>query len=213
MDHLDGAAEALRGTFPGCEDAPLAMTLLRLLAEGRRVTTAALAGAAGRPQEAVVRQLARWPNVERDGELAVVGFSGLTLGETAHSFEVGGRRLHTWCAWDTLFLPALLDASARVRSTCPVTGTGVELVVSPECVERAEPEPLYLSFPPVTATDIADITGSFCCQVHFLAGSDAARAWRGAHPDGEVLDLTAAFALGCAAVAPFAAASGGKECC
>jgi alkylmercury lyase len=213
MHDLDRAAEALRGTFPGCEDAPLAMMLLRLLAEGRPVTTAALAGAAGRAQDEVVRQLARWPNVERDGDPAVVGFSGLTLRETAHSFEAGGRRLHTWCAWDTLFLPALLDTSARVRSTCPVTRTGVELVVSPDCVEQAEPEQLYLSFPPVTATDIADITRSFCCHVHFLAGTDAGRAWRRAHPDGEVLDLTAAFSLGCTAVAPFAAASAGKQCC
>ena len=36
-------------------------------------------------------------------------FSGLTLTSTTHSFEVRGQQLHTWCAWDTLFLPALLN--------------------------------------------------------------------------------------------------------
>ncbi|MCQ4438245.1 organomercurial lyase, partial [Clostridioides difficile] len=38
----------------------------------------------------------------------VVGY-GLTLRETPHTFEVDGRRLYTWCAFDTLFFPALID--------------------------------------------------------------------------------------------------------
>ncbi|WP_455153162.1 organomercurial lyase [Cupriavidus basilensis] len=33
---------------------------------------------------------------------SLVGY-GLTLRETRHAFEVDGRRLYTWCAFDTLF--------------------------------------------------------------------------------------------------------------
>ena len=204
-------AEALRGTFPGCEDVPLAATLLRLITAGKPVTTAALAGAAARTPEDVATQLAKWPNIERDDDGAIVGFSGLTLRPTAHAFEIAGRRLHTWCAWDTLFLPALLGAAAHVRSTCPVTGTVVELVVAPDGIEHAEPEALHVSFPPLAATDTANITDSFCCHVHFLAGDDAARTWHDAHPKGEVLHVQAAFALGCRTVAPLTA-TGAAEC-
>ena len=207
------AADALRGTFPGCEDAPLALALVRLLAAGLPVTAEMLSEATERTTAEVAAQLKRWPNVECDGEGAIVGFSGLTLRPTAHAFEVDGRALHTWCAWDTLFLPAMLGTTARVRSTCPVTRSEVELDVGPDGVEHAEPARLYVSFPPPAATDTADITGSFCCHVHFLAGDDAARTWQDAHSDGEVLDFEAAFALGCGAVAPLTAPGAGRECC
>jgi alkylmercury lyase len=203
-------AAALRDTFPGCDDAPLASTLVRLLAHGLPVTDAMLAAAVGRSQDDVAAQLARWPNIERDAEDAVTGFSGLTLRATGHSFEVKERRLHAWCAWDTLFLPGMLGATAHVRSVCPVTGRPVELVVAPERVERADPADLYVSFPPAATTATAKITASFCCHVHFLAGADAARAWQDAHPDGDVLDLAAAFELGCDATAPLTASTAGR---
>jgi alkylmercury lyase len=170
-------AAALRETFPACEDAPLALALVRLLARGKPVTDAALAAASERAIDDVATQLARWPNLERDADAAVIGFSGLTLRPTGHSFQVDGRHLHTWCAWDTLFLPRLLDATARVRSTCPVTGRRVELVVAPDGVDQAGPPGIHASFPPLASTSCADITGTFCCHVQFLASADAARAW------------------------------------
>ena len=191
------ADEVLRTLLAGCGDAPLASMLLGLLARGRPVTTAALADALARAPEDVARRLRGWPNIERNADDAVIGFSGLTLRPTDHSFYVEGQRLHTWCAWDALFLPALLGSTARVRSTCPVTGAGVELVVAPDAIELAQPQDLYISFPSAATTDAADLTGSFCCHVHFLAGADAARSWQDAHPEGAVLDLAAAFDGGC----------------
>jgi alkylmercury lyase len=198
-------ADALRDTFPACEDAPLALTLLRLLARGEPVSDAVLAAAGERTIDDVSAQLARWPNIERDGDDAVIGFSGLTLRPTAHCFEVAGRPLHTWCAWDTLFLPSMLGTSAYVRSTCPVSGRAVELVVAPDGIEHADPARIHVSFPPLANTNTADITGTFCRHVHFLAGDDAARTWQQTHPEGHVLDLTAAFDLGCRTTAPLTA--------
>jgi alkylmercury lyase len=195
----------IRDTFPACDDAPLALTLVRLLARGEPVTDAMLAAAAERAPDDVAAHLARWPNVERDDHDAVIGFSGLTLRPTAHTFQVDGRLLHTWCAWDTLFLPRMLGATAHIRSTCPVSGRTVELVVAPDGVEHADPPGIHVSFPPPANTNTADITGTFCCHVHFLAGADAARTWQETHPDGQVLDLTAAFDLGCRSTAPLTA--------
>src|SRR3954452_21359527 len=171
-DGFGAFARALQSTFPARNDAPLARTLLRLLSEGRPVTAAALAQTADRTEGEVVARLSGWPNVERDQMGHIVAFSGLTLRPTAHEFSVGTRQLHTWCAWDTLFLPALLRETAESRSTCPVTGSVVELVVAPDGVTSARPADLYVSFPPLAATDTADITGSFCCHVFFLAGAD-----------------------------------------
>jgi alkylmercury lyase len=206
-------AGALRDTFPACEDAPLALALVRLLARGAPVTDGVLAAAARREIDDVAAQLARWPNVERDAADAVIGFSGLTLRPTAHSFQIDGRQLHTWCAWDTLFLPRMLSATAHVSSTCAVSGRRVELVIAPDGVEHADPGGIYVSFPPLASTNTADITGTFCCHVRFLVGADAAHTWLQTHPDGHVLDLAAAFELGCRTTAPLTAASTAQESC
>ena len=73
---LDVVAAALEGTFPTRNEAPLAITLLRLLAEGTPVSTLALAHRSDRTADEVERRLAAWPNVERDGHGRVVAFSG-----------------------------------------------------------------------------------------------------------------------------------------
>jgi alkylmercury lyase len=213
MSRIGPTADTLRDTFPACEDAPLASMLVRLLARGKPVTDGRLAVACDRPVAEVSTQLMRWPNVERDADGAVIAFSGLTLRPTVHSLQVDGRLLHAWCAWDTLFLPRMLGATAHVRSVCPVTGRAVELVVAPGHVEQAEPPGIHVSFPPVDTTDTADITGTFCGHVHFLAGADAAEAWQETHPGSHVLDLAAAFELGCRTTAPLMAPSTATECC
>jgi alkylmercury lyase len=188
-DALDTLAESLAGTFPGCEDAPLATALLRELAAGEPVVVSTLGDQAG-------TVLARWPNVDYDDDGRVVAFSGLSIGPTAHRFTVGGRLLYTWCAWDTLFLPAMLGQSADVESTCPISRHEVRLTVEPDGVRQFDPQPLWVSFPPVATTSTADITGTFCCHVHFLATPAAAEQWINRHPDGTVLDIDDAYELG-----------------
>ena len=61
--------------------------------------------------------------------------------------------------------------------------------------ERA-PDSLRVSFPPRGAASTADITGSFCCHVHFLAGPSAGERWRADHQAAMVLTLDEAFELG-----------------
>ena len=206
-------ADALRHTFPACEDAPLALALVRLLARGQPVTDAMLAAAAALEIDTVAAQLARWPNIERDADDAVIGFSGLTLRPTEHRFQVEQQQLHTWCAWDTLFLPRMLGATAHVRSTCAVSGRRVELVVAPDGLVRADAPEIHVSFPPLASTNTADITGTFCSHVRFLVGADAAHTWLQTYPDGHVLDLAAAFELGCRTTAPLTASRTTQTSC
>ena len=186
---LDPLAESLARTLPACDDAPLALAVLHELANGEPV----VASTFGERAEAV---LAGWPNVNYDEDGRVIAFSGLSLTPTAHRFTVGGRQLYTWCAWDTLFLPAMLGRPADVESTCPVTGSHVRLTVDPNGIRQLDPQPLWVSFPPAATTSTADITGTFCCHVHFLATTAAAEHWLGRHPEGTVLDLDEAFELG-----------------
>ena len=193
---LEALAGLLAGTFPGSDDAPLARALLRELACGEPVSDAALAASSGRTEHDVTQTLARWPNVRRDERRRVEAFGGLSLPPTEHGFEVGGRRLYTWCAWDTLFLPALLDEQAEVESTCPMTATDVRLTVGPQRVLTSQPEDIWVSFPPPARTATANIIESFCCHVHFLASEEVAARWVNGHEGTVALDLDDAFELG-----------------
>jgi alkylmercury lyase len=193
---LHALADTLEGTFPCCDDAPLALALIGELARGDPVAVARLAQAVDRDEPDLAAVLDRWPNVHRDDHGRIVAFAGLSLTPTRHAFDVAGRRLYTWCAWDTLFLPALIGREARVRSHCPVTGTEVRLSVGPAGVDEAEPARLLVSFPaPKTAVN-ADITASFCRHVHFLAGREAAETWLAGNQGGLVLSLDDAVELG-----------------
>jgi alkylmercury lyase len=172
--HPTTNADSVIEALAGCDDPPLALALLHALARGDPLTDSQLATITDRDQAQVTDALARWPNVQRDQQERVIAFSGLSLRPTAHLVALGERDLFTWCAWDTLFLPALLDQPASVRSRCPATGAEVRLIVEPERIRYRRPETLFVSFPPAAAVSASDVTGSFCCHVHFLAGPNAA---------------------------------------
>jgi alkylmercury lyase len=86
--------------------------LLRLLAHGEPVTIGRLAAAAGQPADNVRRTVRGWPDTEHDQQARIVGY-GLSLRPTPHQFTVDGKKLYTWCALDTLFVPAVIGRPAE----------------------------------------------------------------------------------------------------
>jgi alkylmercury lyase len=69
-------------------------------------------------------------------------------------------------------------------------------------VRESDPHSLRVSFPRPGAATTDDITGSFCCHVHFLAGPGAAERWLADHDGAVVLTLDEAFELGRLATRP-----------
>jgi alkylmercury lyase len=54
--------------------------------------------------------------------------------------------LYAWCAFDTLFLPELLGATAEVESQCPTTGEQISLSVTRTEVSNLHPAATILSY-------------------------------------------------------------------
>src|SRR5438105_13506518 len=107
--------------------------LVQLLVQGRPVAPELLASRLHRELEEVRSILQAHPELEYDAQGNLVG-SGLTLVPTAHQFRVEQRTLFAWCAFDTLTYPVELHLSAQVTSRCPVTGSSIQLTVTPEQV-------------------------------------------------------------------------------
>src|SRR5216683_2271298 len=108
------------------------LPLWRLLAEGKPVRLPQLASSSHRSLEEIEAQLPSL-DVRLDQEGHVLA-SGLSLVTTRHQFHLGEQALYTWCALDTLAFAPLLGRTARVISSCPVTGKTIRLTVTPETI-------------------------------------------------------------------------------
>lgn len=177
----------------------LARTLTRALGEGRPVDIARLADAFGRPEPEVAEAVAELPFVYRDDEQRVTGFAGLAvadLAKTPHRLGLAGRELYAWCAWDTLFLPIVLDREARVHSTCPTTGERITLTVSPAGFADLHPSGAAMSFLLPGEDGLSgDVIRGYCHFVHFFASEEAARTWVGEHEGTFQISIEDAFEL------------------
>ena len=196
---IEALSEPLLHIFPTLDatDQELSLTLYRLLAKGEPVAIIALAAKLGLTAGEVARRLQSWPGVYYDGEQRVIGYWGLTLRSTTHRLRVDGRELYTWCAWDTLFLPALLGARAQATSVCRGSGEAVHLTVGPHAIESAEPAAVVVSFLlPNPDAVRADLITSFCHYVHFFRSPEAARPWLDEHPETFLLTLAEAYEVG-----------------
>lgn len=196
-DEIARVETVVTGLFPHLDAAGerIARTLYQLLARGQPVAPQALADAAGADPETIAATLGGWHGIHRDASGAVTGFWGLTLDATPHRLEVAGRTLHAWCAWDTLFLPSLLETTAEVASLCPATGTEVRLVVTPSGMRAASPETVMSFVTPERARIQEDVVRHFCRFVRFFASAHDAGGWLERHPGTFVVSLPEAWQL------------------
>ncbi|MGQ0551562.1 MAG: organomercurial lyase [Armatimonadota bacterium] len=195
---LNELADRIAAAVPrsGPTDRKIAVQVYRLLAEGKPVSPQMLASALGLSEIRVRDTLAGWPGIYYDGEGAIVAFWGLALPEMPHRFEVDGRTLYTWCAWDSLFIPGILGKIARVESTDPITKERISLVVGPDRIRQVNPAGTMVSFLAPKVPFDADVIQSFCHFVHFFGTADAGARWVSEHPTTLLLSADEAHELG-----------------
>ncbi len=138
---------------------------------------------------------------ERDTDDNIVGVMGLSLGDHPHRFNVNGTQMSTWCAEDTLFLPAMLKQTATIESGSPLTNEKVRLTVSAEGVEESNPAGAVVSIV-IVDPDKADMSsaqaiwGTFCHHIFFFASRREGEQWAAGRDDIEILSLDEGFELG-----------------
>lgn len=176
----------------------LALLIHRLLMLGKPVSKARLAGVLSIPVEELDALLANLPpdGMERNRNGEIDGFLGLTLKKTRHRISLGAVNLYTWCAFDALFLPAVLDRRIWVESSCPASGSPIEIEVSPEAVISVSPDTAVVSLVAPGAEDYrAGIKASFCCNTNFYASPEAFRDEAKDQPNMICLPVSETFKL------------------
>ena len=109
---------------------------------------------------------------------------------------MNGRTLSAWCAWDTLFLPQLVDQTAEIESASPSQTGIVRLIITPQQVERVEPVGAQMSVLVPNAQEMQkNVVTSFCHFVHFFPSRQVAERWTAQHSGTFLLSIHEAHVL------------------
>ncbi len=180
-ESLERAVRQTVATIRHIEGYELIPHVCRLLGEGAPVSVDRLAATVGWPVERVRETLRAHP-AEWGEQGRLVGL-GLTLRPTPHKFTFEGRTLYGWCASDTLMFPVLLGKSGLIESVCPATGKPVQVRVTSDRVDSADPRGAVVS---AVRPDrrVENVRTDICNLGHFFSSREAAAAWLEANPQG-----------------------------
>lgn len=180
------------------EESRLALAVYQGIADEGLIGPDKLASISGQTTEEIDTYLNKIPGVFRDDHKNVIGFWGLTAAPVSHHQLIAdGKTLYAWCAWDTLFLPALLDQAFTVTSKCQQTDATIELLVSPKEILKASSQDIVLSMlAPDESEFEQDVVASFCHLIHFFESMRSGQAWIADKQNIELITLEEAFELG-----------------
>lgn len=195
------------------QDVELCGHIARTVVHGQPVPQAALTSSLATTSDNLEARLARLPGVEVDQEGHILGW-GLTLVPTPHQVRMNGKSLFAWCAFDTIQFPLALQVEAQISSTCPVTGTPLQFVVTAAgTIQDLGVTQIWMSLllPEHCATFanstviVPERTGkgkgnaaarpAFCEQSLFFHSEEAASAHLATHPHAVLLSLEEAAQL------------------
>jgi hypothetical protein len=197
---VDSYADAIAQAMPPltARQLDLVLATYRAMLVGRPSEVAAIAADAGWDSTEAANQLADWPGVYLDDANRVIGFWGLTVEPISTQLvttESGSS--WAWCALDPLFILPLVGERGTVAARSGVTGTPVELEVTPGRASRMSPgDDVYISFLIPKGPFTSDVQLTFCDYVLFFDGRESAERWTTEHPGTTALPLDDAAAIG-----------------
>jgi alkylmercury lyase len=115
---------------------------------------------------------------------------------TRHRFQIDGKPLFTWCAFDTVLFPPSLGQTAQVSSTCPITEHPITFVATPEGVVK-DLTPAYSVMSLIIPANRQEcIRATFCERSLFFHSERVASSYLASHPEAVLLSIEEAATVG-----------------
>ena len=113
-----------------------------------------------------------------------------------HKIKIDNKILYGWCAWDTLFIPQVLNKSATVISKDHLTNQELIIKIDQdgsivESVEGIQVSMLIADEKSITE----DVVNSFCHYIHFFRNEENAHKWAEANEGTFIINLDEAIVL------------------
>ena len=178
-----------------CEQKDLCRPIIQQVARGKPVTKADLQVSLHLSPDELERRLEHLPDTEFDQQGNILGW-GVTLLPTSHQFQLDGKALYTWCAFDTVLFPPSLQRSAQVQSSCAQTGHPITFVANPEgVVTDLTPAGSVMSLI-LPAERSECVRETFCYQSLFFQSEQAASPFLASHSEAILLSIEEAALVG-----------------
>lgn len=171
--------EVYENLVPEPEQQNTIKQILRLLANGSPVKPTEIATHLQISLDKVTSTLKKF-GADFDKEGNILGLV-LTLVPTSHIYKFNGRKMYTWCAVDALMFPVILQQTAHIESSDPVTGKKIQIHVTPDRVEKIEPKSAVVSL--TKNIDITNVRGTICNNVNFFSSPETAAVRIAGHLD------------------------------
>jgi alkylmercury lyase len=191
---LDAIAQRLSEQLQ-CEQEALCRSILHQVSRGKPLSKGALSTSLQISQNELEHRLTHVLDTEFDHEGNIVGW-GVTLMPTRHRFQLDGKPLFTWCAFDTVLFPPSLGQTAQVSSTCPSTELPITFVATSEgVVKDLVPAHSVMSLLiPANSQDC--VRAIFCEHSLFFSSEQAASSYLASHPEAVLLSIEEAASVG-----------------
>jgi alkylmercury lyase len=178
-----------------CEQEDLCRPIIQQVARGKPVTKADLQGSLHLSLEELEQRLAHLPDTEFDDSGNIIGW-GVTLLSTSHQFQLDGKALYTWCAFDTVLFPPFLQRSAQVQSSCAQTGDTISFEATPngEVKDLTSADSVMSLIMPAERSEC--VREIFCFQSLFFQSEQAASTFLAGHPEAILLSVEEAALVG-----------------
>ncbi|MCH7783646.1 hypothetical protein IID62_11335, partial [candidate division KSB1 bacterium] len=195
---LDSLSKAYNKAIPSMspDEQLISAHIYRLFAEGKPVSHKQVADSTNLPFEKIEDIINNWIGVYHNDNNEIIGYWGIALRDMPHKFEVDGRTLYTWCAWDSLFIPELMQKTAHVESPDPITKEIIKFTVSPDGIIDLFPSESVMSYvkPEYTVWD-ENVINSFCHFVLFFASQKSGEEWTSTRENTALMSMDDAFEL------------------
>ena len=146
----------------------------------------------GKPDLAIdtVKALVGRGRAEVDADGRLIGVHGLTMRTTRHRFFHNEKARNTWCAFDSIGIPAALELDAVAHTDCPTCNRQLEVVI-----DGGQPrgDDYVLWLPAAQGTHLMT---EFCATADLFCSIDHLRRHIDTTTAGRVVDLATAASLG-----------------
>jgi len=189
--------QALEGLPEGAYEAELRLQVvaLQFLSKGEPVSPESLVEAWGMPIEnvhAIFEQASALGTLQLDDSGNMVG-TAISLVPSSHKFQIDGKKLYAWCAYDAIYAPGVIGKNAIIDSVDPISNELIRIKVSPEGVTESEPKEIFATVVGMEADARGGAESPRCNQMQFFVSEENASRWATDHSGVSIMTVDQLF--------------------
>ncbi len=128
-----------------------------------------------------------------DKENKITGAYGVSSLPTSHSFSINDRKIHVWCAIDSLGIPFVLNKDAKIQSKCLHCKDLIDITIHGDKLEKFDPKVMvFVGFSGEVQKKISE---DFCPYINYFCSTEHLQEWKKKHHAVKGVDLTLLVAV------------------